>query len=174
MKAYWGSGGISPRVLDLGTRWRWVVSFTLLPLHPRVKTPATHCIGRWVEPRSSEDKKVPSFSLPGFESRPSIPQSSLYTCFNYAAWKIHVSISVHWEEGHRFLNFTKVFNAEVLLQMYWSLSHWYGNFCSVCLICTVMYSVYSAFSTPKIECLSQIFPVSNLTAELRCLYFLYV
>jgi len=24
MKAYWGSGGISPRILDLGTRWRWV------------------------------------------------------------------------------------------------------------------------------------------------------
>jgi hypothetical protein len=28
MKAYWGSGGIAPRILDLGTRWRWVVSFT--------------------------------------------------------------------------------------------------------------------------------------------------
>jgi hypothetical protein len=22
MKAYWGSGGIAPRILDLGTRWR--------------------------------------------------------------------------------------------------------------------------------------------------------
>jgi len=22
MKAYWGSGGIHPRILDLGTRWR--------------------------------------------------------------------------------------------------------------------------------------------------------
>jgi hypothetical protein len=21
MKAYWGSGGIAPRILDLGTRW---------------------------------------------------------------------------------------------------------------------------------------------------------
>jgi hypothetical protein len=28
MKAYWGSGSIAPRILDLGTRWRWVVSFT--------------------------------------------------------------------------------------------------------------------------------------------------
>jgi hypothetical protein len=26
-KAYWTSGGIAPRVLDMGTRWRRVVSF---------------------------------------------------------------------------------------------------------------------------------------------------
>jgi hypothetical protein len=39
MKAYWGSGGIDARVLDLGTRWRWVVSFTTRPLYPQVKSP---------------------------------------------------------------------------------------------------------------------------------------
>jgi hypothetical protein len=39
MKAYWKSGGIAPRILDLGTRWRWVVSFILRPLHPQVKRP---------------------------------------------------------------------------------------------------------------------------------------
>jgi hypothetical protein len=27
MKAYWGSGGIAPRILDLGITWRWVVSY---------------------------------------------------------------------------------------------------------------------------------------------------
>jgi hypothetical protein len=32
-----GSGGIAPRILDLGTRWRWVVSFTALPLYPQGK-----------------------------------------------------------------------------------------------------------------------------------------
>jgi hypothetical protein len=26
--AAWGSGGIAPNILDLGTGWRWVVSFT--------------------------------------------------------------------------------------------------------------------------------------------------
>jgi hypothetical protein len=31
MKAYWGSWGIVLLILDLGTRWRWVVSFTLPP-----------------------------------------------------------------------------------------------------------------------------------------------
>jgi hypothetical protein len=34
-----GVGGIAPRILDLGTRWRWVVSFTPRPLYPRGKSP---------------------------------------------------------------------------------------------------------------------------------------
>jgi hypothetical protein len=33
MKAYWGSGGIAPGIIDLGTRWMWVVSFTPQPLY---------------------------------------------------------------------------------------------------------------------------------------------
>jgi hypothetical protein len=39
MKAYWGSGGIAPCILDLGTRWRLVVSFTSRPLYPQWKSP---------------------------------------------------------------------------------------------------------------------------------------
>jgi hypothetical protein len=38
MKVYWGSGGIFPRILDLGTTWRWVVSFRPQPLYPQGKT----------------------------------------------------------------------------------------------------------------------------------------
>jgi hypothetical protein len=38
MKAYWGSGGIAPHI-DLGTRWRWVVSYTPWPLYPQGKSP---------------------------------------------------------------------------------------------------------------------------------------
>jgi hypothetical protein len=34
-----GSGGIAPRILVLGTRWRWVVSFTPRPLYPEGKRP---------------------------------------------------------------------------------------------------------------------------------------
>jgi hypothetical protein len=37
MKAYWGSGVIVPRIVDLGTRWSWVVSFTPRPLYPQRK-----------------------------------------------------------------------------------------------------------------------------------------
>jgi hypothetical protein len=39
MKTYWWSGGIVPHILDLGTRWRWVVSFTPRPLYPQGKSP---------------------------------------------------------------------------------------------------------------------------------------
>jgi hypothetical protein len=38
-KAYWESGGIDPRILDLGTRWRWVASFTPRSLYPQGKSP---------------------------------------------------------------------------------------------------------------------------------------
>jgi hypothetical protein len=34
----WESGCIDPRFLDLGSSWRWVVGFTLLPLYPRGKS----------------------------------------------------------------------------------------------------------------------------------------
>jgi len=39
MKTYWGSGGIAPHLLGLGTRRRWVVSFTPRPLYPQEKRP---------------------------------------------------------------------------------------------------------------------------------------
>jgi hypothetical protein len=39
MKTYWGTGSIAPRIFDLGTRWRWVVSFTPRLLYPRGKSP---------------------------------------------------------------------------------------------------------------------------------------
>jgi hypothetical protein len=39
MKAYWGSGGIDPHILNLGTRWRCLVSFTPRSLYPQGKSP---------------------------------------------------------------------------------------------------------------------------------------
>jgi len=39
VKTYWGSGGIAPPFLDLGIRWRWVVSFTPRPLYSQGKSP---------------------------------------------------------------------------------------------------------------------------------------
>jgi hypothetical protein len=35
MKAYWGSGDIATCIIDLGTRWRWVVRFTPRQLYPQ-------------------------------------------------------------------------------------------------------------------------------------------
>jgi hypothetical protein len=39
MKAYWGSGGIAPCILDLVPTWMWVVSFTPRPLYRQGKSP---------------------------------------------------------------------------------------------------------------------------------------
>jgi hypothetical protein len=50
-KTYWGSGGKAARILNLGTTWRWVVSFTLRPLYLR----GTARIGGWVDPRTDLD-----------------------------------------------------------------------------------------------------------------------
>jgi hypothetical protein len=59
-----GSGGIAPRILDLGTRWKWVVSFTPRPLYPRERAPVIHWIGGWVDTRVGMDmvlkRKIPN------------------------------------------------------------------------------------------------------------------
>jgi hypothetical protein len=39
MEAYWGSGGVAPRILDPGTTWRRVATFTQRSLYPQGKSP---------------------------------------------------------------------------------------------------------------------------------------
>jgi hypothetical protein len=58
MKAYWESGGIAPCILDIGTSWRWLVSFTPRPLYPRERAPYTHWTRGWVGPRAGLDTVV--------------------------------------------------------------------------------------------------------------------
>jgi hypothetical protein len=74
---YWGSGGIAP-LIDLGTRWRCVVSFTPQPLYPREGYPGTHWIGGWVSSRAVLDavvkRKTPS---PRRKSNPRTPTVQL-------------------------------------------------------------------------------------------------
>jgi hypothetical protein len=76
LKAYWGSGDIAPHILDLGTRWEWVV---------RASCPScfTHCIGYWVGPRAGLDvakRKIPS---PARTQTPDHPACSL-TLYHWA------------------------------------------------------------------------------------------
>jgi len=40
MKACWECGGIAPRILNLDSGWRWVVSFTYLPLYHQGNSPS--------------------------------------------------------------------------------------------------------------------------------------
>jgi hypothetical protein len=74
MKAYWGSGGIAPRILDLGTRWSWVVSFTPRPLCHQGQSPRRPLVTRLDGPQCRLDavakRKIPS---PRLESNPRSP-----------------------------------------------------------------------------------------------------
>jgi hypothetical protein len=64
MKTYWRNGGLAPRILDLGTRRRWVVTFTPRQHYPREADPGTNCIEGWVDNRAVLDTagktKIPS------------------------------------------------------------------------------------------------------------------
>jgi hypothetical protein len=70
-----GEWRYSSTILDLGIRWRLVVSFTPLLLYPRGKSPGTLWIGGWVGPRvgldAVEKKKIllPRESNPGRPAR---------------------------------------------------------------------------------------------------------
>jgi hypothetical protein len=51
-----GSGGIAPGIRNLSTRWRWVVNFKPLSLHPRGETVSgIHWIRGWMDSRASMD-----------------------------------------------------------------------------------------------------------------------
>jgi len=39
MQTCWGSGGIAPCILDLSSRWRWMVKFTPQQLYSQEKKP---------------------------------------------------------------------------------------------------------------------------------------
>jgi hypothetical protein len=74
METYWRSRGIAPRILDLSTRWEWMVSFTPRPLYSHGKAPSTHWIGSWVSPRAVLDvvvrRRIPN---PHRKSNPRTP-----------------------------------------------------------------------------------------------------
>jgi hypothetical protein len=51
----WGCGCIDPHLLDLGTSWRWVVSFTYRELYPWGKSPR-YTLDRMLGGRRAEEK----------------------------------------------------------------------------------------------------------------------
>jgi hypothetical protein len=69
MKSYWGSGSIDPRILDLVTRWRSVVSFIPRPLYPKGKSPRYPLDRRLGGPQSRNERSGEKNSepLPGLE-----------------------------------------------------------------------------------------------------------
>jgi hypothetical protein len=62
------------RILNLGTRWRKVTSFTPRPLYPGERTPGRHWVEDWMDfeaclGRGGEQKIIiiPSLTSPGME-----------------------------------------------------------------------------------------------------------
>jgi hypothetical protein len=79
------SGCIDPHFLDLGTSWRWVVSFTSRPLYPQRKSPVTPLDRRLGWPKSWSGHCGEN-SLPYRDSNsdPSVVQSVVSRYTNYA------------------------------------------------------------------------------------------
>jgi hypothetical protein len=82
MKTYWGRGGIAPRILDLGTRGRRVISFTHQPLYPQGESTWYPLDRRLGGPQSrsghgGEEKN--SQPLPGLEPPIIQPVAQRYT-----------------------------------------------------------------------------------------------
>jgi len=61
MKAYWGSGAIAPHNLNLGTRWRCAVSFTLQPLYLQGSGPRCRLERRLGRPHSRSGRGGATF-----------------------------------------------------------------------------------------------------------------
>jgi hypothetical protein len=82
MKAYWGSGGIAPRILYLGTRWRWMVSFTPRPLYSQGNNPCyllNRSLGGPQSRSGRDDGENNSQPLPGLEPPIIQPVAQRYT-----------------------------------------------------------------------------------------------
>jgi len=84
-----GSGSIGTCILNLSSRWRWVVRFMSWPLYLRERAPGTHWIGGWVRPIDGLDtvvrRKIP---YPCWELKHSWPAHSLLYQLSYpSSWR---------------------------------------------------------------------------------------
>jgi hypothetical protein len=77
----WGSGGLAPRILNVGSRWRCVVSLTLQRLYPQQNSPR-YALNRKLDgPQiriGRDGKEKNSHNLPEVEPRSSSPKPSRY------------------------------------------------------------------------------------------------
>jgi hypothetical protein len=74
------SGDIAPRILNLGTRWRWEVTFTSHPLHPRCNSsryPMDRRLGGLQSRSGCSGEEKKSHHYPSRELTPGRPPSNL-------------------------------------------------------------------------------------------------
>jgi hypothetical protein len=101
-----GRGGVTPRIFYLGTRWKWVVSFTPRPFYPQRNCPCSHWIGDWVghsRSRRAGEEKNPQ-PLPGLQPPMIHPIAQQYTTELWAGYSIAChpfrAQSYHWDTMH--------------------------------------------------------------------------
>jgi hypothetical protein len=98
--------GIGPRIPNLGTCWRWAVSFMLRPLYLEEVSPSNHpyCVIGWVGPRDDgsgrcgEGKNTNLLSLPGTESHSSCcPACKSKRCNDRWWWVFSSRWNENWQ-----------------------------------------------------------------------------
>jgi hypothetical protein len=105
MKTCWGSGGIAPRILDLGTGWRWMVSFAPRPLYPHGKSPWYPLDTRLGGPRAVLDtvvkRNIPSSRRESNPRTPIVhPVAQRYTDWAITALLVTVYRAVKFTSGY--------------------------------------------------------------------------
>jgi hypothetical protein len=153
MKMSWGSGGIAPRIFELGSRWRWVVSLTPRPLYLQGKNPWYPFDRRLGGPQSRSgrggEEKFPATA----GNRTPIVHS---VAQRYTDWAIMALMSRHAVKNHRD-NFTFTFTLP------------YSEFTFVIPHAPVMFKkVWCHYQTPEILYITiMISPHQRHTEEMR-------
>jgi hypothetical protein len=78
------NGSKAPRILNLGTIWRWVVSFTPWSVYSQGRDPRIHCIGDWLGPRAGLEICMytdPEYIIPLREGWTQPPHYAFILCF---------------------------------------------------------------------------------------------
>jgi len=100
MKAYWGMEAWLHAFFGLGTRWRWVISFTPRPLYRQGKSPWYPLYRRLGGPQSRSEfggEEKNSKTLSGLESRSDIRLASyvrvvcVYSSSSSSSWTSRIS-----------------------------------------------------------------------------------
>jgi hypothetical protein len=90
-------------ILVLGTEWRWVASFTPLPLYGRETVPRNHGTRDWVVPRTHLDvtEKRQIIFLPGIKPSSSVRSSSLYWLSYLGCFEVEIHKTKQLKSGIR-------------------------------------------------------------------------
>jgi hypothetical protein len=101
----WGSGSMAPFMLNIGTRWRLVVSFSPRPHYPPEMNHSPHRIRGWVDHTTGlmVFKKRKSWKiLQPFHSYKTVCIKDLFIPLNKLT---HFHVTYHWPQHQRILQF---------------------------------------------------------------------